>query len=265
MHLLVKNSVAHFATTIKNTRKFKGVSQTANGKWRAWRRVGDVVHIAGIYDNDVEAARASDKLAKELWFSGRLNFPKGRVKTSISEPDSPPDLTPKQLAPRPKELFLFAYSGVMIETDILKLEAEVDNIFEKSNSSNPDKGISGRLTFFPVHVKEDDADPTEGHRVQIGDKWESKIGNADTTYFRDPEGAATWKGKYGCYQILEGSQNHVEELYDKVQNDKRVGDLVVHYGRIVGPASSFPDWGMQVEVTNSILDWSEERLTLRFM
>lgn len=244
---------AQFCAQVKAwKKKYKGVTQTASGKFRAWRRVGDVVHIGGIYEDDVRAAQMSDKLAQELWFSGKLNFPNQKIEV---------DLTPKQRGPRPKDIYLFAYSCIMIETDVEKLEVQVDSIFEKANTFNPDVGLSGRLIFFPVNLE-----PCEnmegGNLQQIGESWEKPVWGR-STYFRNPEGAAHWKGVYGCYQILEGTQETVEALYSRISADPRVKDMVVHYGRTVG-ASSFPSWGMQVEVTNSIIDWSEERVTMRF-
>lgn len=239
-------------------RKYKGVTQTTTGKFRSWRRVGDVVHIGGIFGYDEDAAMMSDVLARELWFSGQLNFPK--------EPaviDAINKLSPKQQRP-PGAVYVFAYSGIMVETDIWELESQVDNIFEKANTFNPQKNLSGRLTFFPINTA-CMAGPFEkcgSTRTQVGETWQKPVwGKA--TYFRDPNGAKEWRGQYGCYQILEGNQDEIEALYSRVSNDSRVEELVVHYSR-KAPFSSFPTWGMQVEVTNSIIDWTAERNTLRF-
>jgi len=60
---------------VKLTSKYKGVHYTKKGLWRASRSIGGRKIMGGEFENELDAARASDVLAREHGSTGTLNFP----------------------------------------------------------------------------------------------------------------------------------------------------------------------------------------------
>merc|ERR1712096_367165 len=59
----------------RKTSKYKGVHYTKKGLWRASRSIGGRKIMGGEFENELDAAKASDVLAREHGSTGTLNFP----------------------------------------------------------------------------------------------------------------------------------------------------------------------------------------------
>jgi len=62
----------------RKTSKYKGVHYTKKGLWRASRSIGGKKMMGGEFENELDAARASDALARKHGSTGTLNFPDER-------------------------------------------------------------------------------------------------------------------------------------------------------------------------------------------
>ena len=74
-----ENAAARVKRRSASSSRFKGVSRTRGGRWRVAITAAGRRHSAGTYACELEAARAYDRLARELFgeFAG-LNFPDDR-------------------------------------------------------------------------------------------------------------------------------------------------------------------------------------------
>jgi hypothetical protein len=65
---------------VGGTSRFKGVHRDPSGKWKAGIRVGGQQTFIGLFDDEIEAARAYDRMARERFGEfAYLNFPHGCV------------------------------------------------------------------------------------------------------------------------------------------------------------------------------------------